>query len=415
MELARKLIEFRGHIRNLHLDTGPLQELRERKLRSLVNHAYRNVPYYRSLFDRAAVDPASIRTIEDLPRIPVTSKDDLRREGPSRTMARGVTPNRCVRFDTTGSTGRPFRVYVSRGEARTRLLIELRGLWANGLLRPRDRLVILGPNRWGPQPLYTRLGFFRRRHISPWLPLQAQIDRLRRLRPDVLWAYPTALRAILERLDWNLSAVCHPRALVTSAEMVSIDLRDWIRSDGIEWFNFYATMETGRIAWECRRHTGLHLNADRLIYELVEDGRGARTPVVTALDSLAMPFLRYRLEDVCAYVDKPCSCGIAFPLLEAPSGRVAELVRLPDGRTFPSWLFDQVFRPFEKIDRFQIRQEEAAEITVHLVPREPLEDPTLEVLRARLRELLGDSARLDLEVVDDLLPGPRNGIFVSTY
>jgi phenylacetate-CoA ligase len=329
-------------------------------------------------------------------------------------MARGIDPGSCVRFDTTGSTGQPFAVYVTGSEKRTRLLIELRGLWANHLLRPRDRLVFLGPDHWDAQPLYTRLGIFSRHYVSPWLPIQVQIERLRALRPDVLWAYPTALRAVMERLDGRLSPICRPRALVTSAEVVPTDLREQALSKGIECFNFYATMETGRIAWECRSHTGLHLNADRVIYELVDEGAGSPTAVVTALDGLAMPFLRYRLDDVCAWVGRPCPCGIAFPLLQAPAGRVAELVRLPDGRTFPSWMFDQVLRPFGEIDRFQVRQEDPARIAVHIVPREPVENPTLEAMQTGFRRLLGDSVELDFALVDDLLPGPRNGIFVST-
>jgi phenylacetate-CoA ligase len=412
--LARKLIEFRRHLRHLELDPEGLRQLRERKLRALVHHVYRNVSYYRSLFDQAGIDPATIRTLDDLPRIPITSKSDLRRAGRARIMARGIDPESCVRFDTTGSTGRPFAVYVNGLEKRTRLLIELRGLWANDLLRPRDRLVFLGPDHWDTQPLYTRLGFFSRHYVSPWLPIQVQIERLRALRPDVLWAYPTALRAVLECVDGRLSPVCRPRALVTSAEVVSDELRERILSEGIECFNFYATMETGRIAWECRSHAGLHLNADRVVYELVDEGGGSPTPIVTALDGLAMPFLRYRLDDVCAWVGRPCPCGIRFPLLQAPAGRVAELVRLSDGRTFPSWMFDQVLRPFGEIDRFQVRQDDLARIAVHIVPRETVENLPLDAMKAGLRRLLGDSVELDFAVVDDLLPGPRNGIFVST-
>ena len=414
VKLARKLIEFRRDLRNLGLDPEALRQLRERKLRSLVDHVYRNVAYYRSLFDQAAIDPAAIRTLDDLPRIPITSKDDLRRAGLGRTMARGIDPRSCVRFDTTGSTGQPFAVYVTGSEARARLLIELRGLWANDLLRPRDRLVFLGPEHWGPQPLYTRLGIFSRHYVSPWLPIQVQIERLQALQPDVLWAYPTALRAVMECLDGRLSTACRPRAVVTSAEVVPCDLRERILSEGIECFNFYATMETGRIAWECRRHAGLHLNADRLVYELLENGSGSLTAVVTSLDGFAMPFLRYKLDDLCAWVGRPCPCGVAFPLLQAPAGRVAELVRLPDGRSFPSWMFDQVLRQFGEIDRFQVRQDDPARIAVHIVPREPLENTTLDAMKAGLRRLLGDSVQLDFAVVEDLLPGPRNGIFVSS-
>lgn len=414
MGLPRKLLEFRRLQNHVQLGSDSLRELRERKLRALVRHAYRAVPYYRSLFDQAGVDPDSIRRIQDLERVPFTTKDDLRRAGRSQTLARGVDPQTCVRFDTTGTTGSPFPVLVSRVEARTRLLIELRGLKVNGLLRARERRVVLGPERSNPQPLLGRLGLYRRDAISPWLPVDVQIERLRRLRPDVLWAYPTALRAVLERLDGRLSAACRPRALITSAEVAPVSLVESIRADlDIECFNFYAAMETGRIGWECRAHAGLHLNADSVILELVDVGDGLNGVVVTALDGRAMPFLRYRLDDAIGWADRACPCGLSFPLFEAPKGRVAEIVRLPGGRAIPSWLFDQVFRPFPEVDRFRVRQENMRFFAVHVVPRQPLSSSTLARLRCRLRELLGNSVHVEIRVVDELPRGRKERVFTS--
>jgi phenylacetate-CoA ligase len=414
MELARKLLEFRRLLKPARENVEALQQLRERKLRALVRHVYATVPYYRSLFEETGVDPGSIRRIGDLERIPITTKNDLRRAGRSRTLAAGVDPESCLRFDTTGSTGEPFPVLVTRGEVRTRLLIELRGLYLNGLLRPRERRVVLGPEHSNPQPLYQRLGLFRRDHISPWLPIDEQIARLRALRPDVLWAYPTALRAVLERLGGRLSTVCQPRALITSAEPAPDSLLRALRADlDIECFDFYAAMEAGRIGWECRAHAGLHLNADSVILELVDAGDALRTVVVTALDGRAMPFLRYRLDDLGGWAGRTCPCGLPFPLFEAPQGRVADLVRLPGGRTVPSWTFDQVFRPFDEIERFRVQQESLHRMVVQLALRRPLAPSALDHLRARLRDLVGESVHVDLDIVDDLPREPKSSVFAS--
>jgi phenylacetate-CoA ligase len=413
MELPRKWLEFRRLQSRLRLGPQALLELRERKLRSLVEHAWRNVPYYRSRLAEAGVHPGSIRTLADLERIPVTTKDDLRAAGQDAILARGTDPARCIRYLTSGTTGKCLLVLASPAEARERLLVELRGLWATGLFRPRERLVIIGPVRWGPGRRHQRLGFFRRDYISPWLSVDDQIGRLERLRPDVLWAYPSMLSAIVHRLGGRLSAAARPRALVTSAEGIPDELAAAVRADlDVEWFNFYGSMETGRIAWQCRAHEGLHLNADRLVMEFLDTpGEGLRT-VVTALDSGTMPILRYDLGDDTAPVDGPCPCGMSFPRIQAPRGRISGLLRLPGGRVMASWTLRSMIRELRGVDQYRLVQSAPAHLVVHVVLDDSAPDPVVEVER-RLRPLLGPSVRLDVVTAATLPPWPRRTDLLS--
>jgi phenylacetate-CoA ligase len=396
MSLPRKLVEFHELKRCLWLDGDALRELRERKLRSLVRHAYRNVPHYRHRLDQAGLDPASVRTLEDLERIPVTTREDLRRAGREGFLARGTDPAACVRYLTSGTTGKSLVVLASRSEARARLLLELRGLWATGLFRPRDRLVILGPVGWGPLHLYQRLGLFRRDYLSPWLPVEAQIARLQRLRPTVLWVYPSMLSALLHHLEGRLSRVIRPRALVTSAEGITDELATAVRTDlDLEWFNFYGAMETGRIAWECRAHDGLHLNADRLVLELLPHGATGMRTVITALDFRTMPILRYDLGDATAPVEGACPCGISLPRIQPPRGRISGLVRLPDGRAIASWSLRSILRELPGVDQYRLVQESPAHLVAHLVVDDAAPDLEIEMER-RLRPLVGPAVRIDV-------------------
>lgn len=407
------MIEFRRLQGRLGLEPEALRELRERKLRSLVDHAWRNVPYYRGRFEEAGIGPRSIRTLEDLELIPVTTKEDLRAAGGEAVLARGTDPAACVRYLTSGTTGRSLVVLESRAEARARLLVELRGLQATGLLRARERLVVIGPVRWGPGHLYQRMGLFRRDHVSPRLPVDDQIARLERLRPDVLWAYPSVLTAIVERLGGRLSAAARPRALVTSAEGIPVELAGAIRADlDVEWFNFYGAAETGRIAWECRAHDGLHLNADRLLLELIRGPGAAPRTVVTVLDSRAMPILRYDLGDETAFVDGPCPCGLPFPRLHAPRGRIAGMLRLPGGRSLSSWALRSMVRDHPGVDRYQMRQKARDHVVVHVVLEPSTADPA-PGLERRLRPLLGPTVKLDVVAASSLPPRSPPTTFVS--
>jgi len=293
-------------------------------------------------------------------------------------------------------------------------MIRLRAQWAAGLFKPRERVVVLGPVHWRPRHLYQRLGFFRRDYLSPSLPVDEQIERLRRLRPSVLWIYPSLLAAIFERLDGRLSAVIQPRAIITGSEVLPRPLREAISADlGAEWFNFYGTVEAGRIAWECHTHLGLHLSADAFILETIGGPGEPLRGVVTVLDARTMPFIRYDLGDICAYLERLCPCGIEFPLLEAPQGRVGGLVRLPDGRTMAPSVLSSLLRECQWIDRFQIRQEELGRLTVHIVPAGPIPEGALADLRRRLLRLLGDTTSLEVPVGKSLPPGPERGYFVS--
>jgi phenylacetate-CoA ligase len=407
MELPRKMIEFQRLRSRLRLDPASLLELRERKLRSLVVHAWRNVEHYRRLFDGAGVDPASIRTLADLERIPITTREDLRRAGSDTILSRGTDPATCVRYLTSGTTGKSLVVLASPAESRARMLLELRGLWATGLFGPRDRLAILGPVRWGSLRVYQRLGLFRRDYISPWLPVEAQIARLERLRPTVLWAYPSMLAAIVHRLEGRLSAAIRPRALVTSSEGITDELSAAIRADlDVEWFNFYGAMETGRIAWECRAHDGLHLNADRLVMELLPGPPTGTRTVITALDFRTMPILRYDLGDDTAPIEGACQCGLSFPRIQAPTGRVSGLIHLPDGRAIASWSLRSNIRELPGVDQYRLVQEAPAHLVVHIVLEKSAPDPAIEVER-RLRPLVGPAVRIDVLRAPSLPAGPQ--------
>jgi phenylacetate-CoA ligase len=103
-----------------------LVSYQDRRLRSLIDHAYTRVPYYRELLDRHDIDPSRIRGLADLERVPVSSKDDLRRQPLQNILASGRNPRRLQRIQTTGSTGEPFVLYREPVAKRMHQLFWLR-------------------------------------------------------------------------------------------------------------------------------------------------------------------------------------------------------------------------------------------------------------------------------------------------
>lgn len=401
-----ELMELRQLIKNRKLSTDELEALQEQKLHSVIRHAYENVPYYRSLFSSVGLSPEDICTVEDLERIPITTKEDLRAAGLDRITARGVDLASCRKFNTAGSTGKPFTVYLSRGDLRTRRLVEFRSLLSMGF-SPLDRLSVLGPVLPRRLRLHQRLGLYRSDNITLLLSLEDQIRRLQRMDPTVLWAYPTVLRALLQTVGFRLSKLIRPRKLITSAEVLDDITRERIRTDlEPEMFNFYGSVEVGRVAAECRAHEDLHVNMDHVILEcLAGDNRSPKQrnsgiAVLTTLNTFVMPFIRYSLGDIFTFIEKKCSCGSSFPLIAPPQGREGDMVRLPSGRVMSPLPFNPIIWSISGIEHYRIIQESLDHFVLQLVFRENPQDEILLKIRSAIMNYIGEPVRLDIQIVD---------------
>ena len=376
-----------------------LEAIRLRRVRSLVRHAFENVPYYRRLFQEAGLDPGDIRTVEDLRAVPISTREELRGAG-SDLFARGFDPSAAMTARTSGSTGRPWSIYRTEGENRLRRALDFRSMRCAGV-RPRDLVVTLGPVKPAARPL-GKLGLYRTLHISPMLEIDEQIERLRRLQPSVLLIYPSSLRAVLRRAG-SLSAVATPRMLITGAEPFDDPLRRRVLAERpVETRNFYGAVEAGRIAFECATREGLHVNADWVDLDLLpEDGVGGGRPVViTNLFARSMPILRYRLGDRCERIEKPCSCGSALPLIRPPLGRDWERIELPSGKLLSPFGISASVVWLPELLQYRVIQKRIDWLVIQMQCEASPSTDALAAVRARLERYVGEPMRIDLELVD---------------
>jgi phenylacetate-CoA ligase len=268
--MIREIWELRTLLKNRKMTASELDELREKKLRSIIGNAYDHVPYYRSRFQEAGISPDDIRTVADLEKVPVSTKEDLRAAGIEQITSKWVDLSTCVSAKTGGSTGRPWTVYWTQSERTSMLMIDMASLISMGF-RPRDRMVILGWPRKRPRPFYQRLGMYRSWEILASTPIAKQIQQLKEFQPTILVVYPTVLRALIHELQTPLRDLINPRMLIHSAEVFDQVLRKRVQADlAAELFDYYAAREIGPIAWECPSHEGLHLNADHYIVECLD-------------------------------------------------------------------------------------------------------------------------------------------------
>jgi phenylacetate-CoA ligase len=193
------------------------------------------------------------------------------------------------------------------------------------------------------------------------------VARLNQLQPQVLVGYASTLRMLAEeQLAGRLQLA--PQAVNSASEPLTAEGRMLVqRAWQVPPFDVYAATETGGIAAECERHTGMHLFEDLVLAEVV-DANGRPVPpgvtgdrlLVTVLFSRTLPLLRYELTDRVRLATDPCPCGRPFRLLAAVEGRTDQLLRLPgrDGTRRP--VHPVVFhRALELVDAagWQVRQD----------------------------------------------------------
>jgi phenylacetate-CoA ligase len=405
--MVSRILELRTLLRNRHLPPGDLRALQERKLRAVIGHAFDKVPYYRTLFRSAGLSPQDIRTLEDLKHVPVTSKDALRTAGLEGALAEGTDPSSCLVSLTGGSTGKPFASYHDAREAQTRALIGFRALHTAGA-RPWDRLVGFR-SRSQPSSLMSRLGLYRSYSIPNFFTVEQQIQSLKSVRPTLIRLPPSKLRALLHHVDYRLSHIVHPRILITSSEVLDDTLKTRVLSDlNVEFFNFYTSTEFAELASDCPAHEGLHVNADQLIVECLDEDGGPAEPgrpgvvVVTSLYGFVMPFIRYCLGDICTPLGGLCSCGSSFPLIGAPLGRQDDLLRLPSGKILSPMNLALVVMKVDGIDQYRYTQESLNHFVLQLVLWKHPGDSTLARVRKEVLEYLGEPVSLDVQIVDRL-------------
>jgi phenylacetate-CoA ligase len=415
--MTREMAELASLLARKRWSLQRLEELQRVRLRRLVHHAYESVPYYRRLMDRAGVRPDEIREPKDLCKLPVTTKADLRRAGPDCLAG---SAGGLVVAHTSGHSGEPFAVYVTTAESRTRRLREFRMLMGAGV-RPWDRLVLLGPTCTIPSRLHRRLGIYRMEVIPLTLPDEEQLSRLRASRPDVLWVFPTVLKTALYKAGCSLGEIARPRLLITSAQVMESPLRERLRREvpNMEITNIYGSAEVGRIAAECRARRGLHLEEDALILELLRDGQAVEpgeegVSVLTCLDQLAMPFIRYEQGDLCRLKPGPCDCGRATRLMEPPLGRDCDMIALPDGGRISCARLDVAFRNDLELLQYRFIQHRRDFIEAQLCFREVPPRARLGELRRRMEEAVGHGIQFDVRIIPEMrFEGVKFKVFVS--
>ncbi|GAB4220129.1 MAG: phenylacetate--CoA ligase family protein [Acidobacteriota bacterium] len=391
-----------------------LRSYQDRRLRRLVRHAWESVPYYRRLFEEHGLDPESVQGIEDLSRIPMSTREDYQQAGPDRLLSRRHRRSRLFQRSTSGSTGKPVTIRCTWFEESLVSALRAKAFWAQGV-RPWHRVarvkLALSPRRPpGWVAWLSRLRVPPQAVIDCLLPPGEILQRLEKFRPHVIMSFPEVLAQAAELV--RPGAFPRLGLVLVGGETVTPQALDRIRRGlGVAARQGYASHEFGQMAWECPQGL-LHVCGEAVLVEVLSDGRPveegqAGEVVATALHSLAMPFIRYRLGDLARLGPSRCPCGRPGMTLQEVAGRMADYLVLPDGRLVHPFQVIGSFRDaFTWIAQYQIVQETATRVRVRIRCLQPPDAGRLEWFRKRLVEVLGPEVCIKIEPDAEIAPAP---------
>ncbi|MGA9119728.1 MAG: hypothetical protein WB699_10215 [Bacteroidota bacterium] len=398
------------------MNADELHALQEKKLRRLIEHAVANVPYYQHLFESLHLTPADIRTVKDLKKIPILTKEVLRAQS-EMFIARNIPKAALASGWTTGSTGMPINALRDRRS----IVFESSSIWRQRSVAgvtPRDRKVAVWGTIWNDtivsssqdRPPYWRYNaadrqlLFSYYHMSEET-LQLYVDRLKTFRPTFIEGFPSTILVLAEFMK-KRGIVIPLRAVFTSSERL-YDVHRAVIEESFQAkvFDLYGQSERVVLATECEAHAGLHVNPEYGVLELLHKGEdvapGESGEIIgTGLNNFAMPLIRYRTGDVATLAESGCACGRASTLLKYVEGRSADLIVTPEGRIIPGNGVMIALHGIENVARTQIVQDAVDHLTIRVIKENREAGIDDRTIVQNLRTCVGDRVRIDVETVD---------------
>lgn len=400
------------------LSPSGTRELQDEKLRRLIRHAYRNVPYYRAKMQEAGLRPEDIRTQADLGKLPMLSKADIKQHLFFDIMSENHDKSQVLRISTSGSTGEPFVCYADRSQLEFRWAATLRAQEWTGYQfgDPTVRLWHQTIGMSAAQAAKERAdAVLSNRTFVPVFEmndenLQKTMRLIASIGPTLLDGYAEALDFIAHFVKTSGNPGVRPLAIMSSAQTLPEPSRRLIEEAfGCRVFDKYGSREFSGIAYECDAHAGHHVVAEGYIVEILRDGAPVKPGevgevVITDLNNYCMPFIRYRIGDLAeAMADQACACGRGAPRVGAIQGRVQSIIQGSDGQYVPGTFFAHYLKELDfAIKRFQVVQERAGHLTFRVVKGGRYSDDVLQEVLAEFRKYLGARMQIDVEFVDDI-------------
>lgn len=420
-ERSPYLAHYRRMLRTQYDSPAVLRTKQVEALRQLAEHAVATVPFWRDRFAQAGLQPRDIARPEDLQALPLLTKADLRTQG-ERLLSTAYSKDALHRHATSGSTGVSVVTYRDEACQQFKRGATLRSdEWSGWKLGERAACV------WGNPEVRTdwkgrlRNALLERHYL--WLDTLKMTDAdiarfvaaMERTPPSLLFGHAHSLYLTAKFIENHSPASkIRPRGIISTCMV----LHDFERTKIEQIFacpvtNRYGCEEVSLIASECEQHAGLHVNADCIFLEIVDE-QGAPSPpgqpgriVVTDLSNRAMPIFRYEVGDMASWSSESCPCGRTLPLLERLEGRVADYVVTRRGEYISGISLTENFaQQIPGLAQLQIVQEEIDRFVYNVVRGPDFDDRSVRRIAELTALRFGDTAQHECRFVEKIPQEP---------
>ncbi|MHB1004833.1 MAG: phenylacetate--CoA ligase family protein [Chloroflexota bacterium] len=396
-----------------------MQALQLKRLQAKVRDVYEKVPFYREAFQAHGLTPESVRTLDDLRKLPFTTKQDFRDNYPLGLAA--VAPREIVRVHaSSGTTGKPTVVAYTRNDI---------SLWSEMMARSLTMAGVTSAdvvhNAYGYGLFTGGLGvhYGTERVGATVVPVSGgntkrQIMLMQDLGATALCCTPSYALFLAETaaemgVDLRESEL---RVGLFGAEPWSYRMREEIENKlGIAALDIYGLSEIlgPGVAMECPRKQGLHVFEDHFLAEIIDPASGEPLPygqkgelVFSTITKEALPVIRYRTRDITALHPEPCACGRTLLRMDKVTGRSDDMLIVRGVNVFPSQIeavllevegvephYQIIVDREQRLDDLEIWVEISEDVFSDEIRR--LEDLERKV-RAEIESVLGIMARVKL-------------------
>lgn len=391
-----------------------MKKLQDERLVAQVKHVYENVPYYKNLMDKKGVTPDDIKSTDDLHKLPFLTKSDLREAYPYGLLAKPLSD--CVRIhSTSGTTGKRVVTFYTQNDI---------DLWEDCCARA---ITAAGGTKGDVCQVSYGYGLFTGgsglnggSHKVGCLTLpmssgntERQIQFMKDLGSTILCCTPSYAAYIGETLhEMGLTPDdIKLKAGIFGAEPWTEEMRQEIENLlGIKAYDIYGLTETSGpgVAFECSEQSGMHINEDNFIPEIINPETGEVLPegekgelVFTSITKEAFPLLRYRTRDICVLTREKCSCGRTLIKMCKPMGRSDDMLIIRGVNVFPSQietvLINKGYSLNYQIEVDRVNNTDTLDINIEMKPEQSESIPSEEKkLASAIKTMLGISPKVHL-------------------
>ena len=379
-----------------------IHKIQSERLVKQVRNVWDNVPMYRKKMEEKGLTPEDIKSVDDLPKLPFIEKDDLRDEYPYGLLARPLSE--CVRIQSTsGTTGRRVVAFYTQHDI---------DLWEDCCARA---IVAAGGTKEDVCHVSYGYGLFTGgpglnggSHKVGCLTLpmssgntERQIQFMTDLGSTILCCTPSYAAYLAESIhEKGVRDQIKLKAGIFGAEAWTEEMRHDIEEQlGIEAYDIYGLTEISGpgVAFECEEQTGMHVNEDHFIPEIINPITGEVLPdgekgelVFTSISKEAFPLMRYRTRDICILSRKKCSCGRTHVKMSKPLGRSDDMLIVKGVNVFPSQietvLMNQGYPANYQIIVDRVNNSDTIEVQVEMTPE--MFSDNLSVVSEKEKELV---------------------------